>query len=35
MVANRQKGVFVLNAISMNHDAGKLAALLEAAAKHR
>ncbi len=34
MVAYRQKGVFVLNAISMNHDGSKLAALLDAAAKH-
>lgn len=34
MVAFRQKGMFVLSAISMNHDGSKLAALLDAAAKH-
>ncbi len=34
MVAYRQKGRFVLSAISMNHDGSKLAALLDAAAKH-
>ena len=33
-VAFRQKGVFVLSAISLNHDSSKLTALLEAAAKH-
>lgn len=33
MVAYRRKGVFVLSAISMNHDSSKLAALLDASAK--
>ena len=34
IVAYRQKGVFVLSAISMNQDGSKLAALLDAAAKN-
>lgn len=33
-VAYRQKGTFILSAIAVNHDGSKLAALLDAAAKH-
>jgi len=33
MHAYRQKGEYFLSAVSMNHDAGKLAPLLDAAAK--